>query len=67
MDAPNRLLEAAQEIQRFCRIVKSGRLIDWNEVREDLAALLELKGDTTALGRLDELLAHLSTPQGLDH
>ena len=43
-------------------IVKSGRLIDWNEVRADLAALLELKDDTTALGRLDELLARLSTP-----
>jgi len=43
-------------------IVKSGRLIDWNEVRVDLAALLELKGDTTALGRLDELLARLSAP-----
>ena len=43
-------------------IVKSGRLIDWTEVRADLAALLELKGDTTALGRLDELLARLSTP-----
>ncbi|MFS8085135.1 MAG: hypothetical protein ACMG6H_05855 [Acidobacteriota bacterium] len=43
-------------------IVKSGRLIDWNEVRADLAALLELKGDTTALGRLDELLARLSAP-----
>ena len=43
-------------------IVKSGRLINWNEVRADLAALLELKGDTTALGRLDELLARLSTP-----
>jgi hypothetical protein len=43
-------------------IVKSGRLIDWNEVRADLAALLELKSDTAALGRLDELLARLSTP-----
>ncbi len=43
-------------------IVKSGRLIDWNDVRADLAALLDLKGDTTALGRLDELLARLSTP-----
>lgn len=43
-------------------IVKSGRLIDWNEVRRDLAALLELKGDTTALRRLDELLVRLSTP-----
>ena len=43
-------------------IVKSGRLIDWYEVRADLAALLELKGDTTALGRLDELLERLSAP-----
>ena len=43
-------------------IVKSGRLIDWSEVRADLAALLELKDDTAALGRLDELLARLSTP-----
>ena len=43
-------------------IVKSGHLINWEEVRADLAGLLELKGDTTALGRLDELLARLSTP-----
>jgi hypothetical protein len=43
-------------------IVKSGHLINWEEVRVDLAALLELKGDTTALGRLDELRARLSTP-----
>ena len=42
-------------------IVKSSRLIDWNEVRADLAALLELKGDTSALGRLDQLLSRLST------
>ncbi|MBA3507769.1 MAG: hypothetical protein H0T80_18585 [Betaproteobacteria bacterium] len=41
-------------------IVKSSRLIDWNEVRADLAALLELKGDTSALGRLDQLLSRLS-------
>lgn len=41
-------------------IVKSGRLIDWNEVRADLAALLELKGGTSALGRLDALLARES-------
>ena len=41
-------------------IVKSGRLIDWNEVRGDLTALLELKGDVAALVRLDELLARLS-------
>jgi hypothetical protein len=43
-------------------IVKSGHLINWEEVRADLAALLELKDDTTALGRLNELLARLSTP-----
>ena len=43
-------------------IVKSGRLIDWTEVRTDLAALLELKGDTAALGRLDKLLARPSSP-----
>lgn len=41
-------------------IVKSGRLIDWGEVRADLAALLELKGDISALGRLDELLVRHS-------
>lgn len=41
-------------------IVKSGRLIDWNEVRADLAALLELKGDRSALGSLDALLARES-------
>lgn len=45
-------------------VVKSGRLIDWNEVRRDLTALLELKGDVAALVRLDELLARLSTRQG---
>ncbi len=42
-------------------IVKSGCLINWNEVRADLAALLELKGDTTALAHLDELLGRHST------
>ena len=40
-------------------VVKSGRKIDWNAVRRDLTELLELKGDTTALARLDELLARL--------
>ena len=40
--------------------VKSGRLIDWQEVRSDLTALLELKGDTSTLTRLDELLARFS-------
>ncbi len=43
-------------------IVKSGRLINWNEVRADLAALLELKGDTAALARLGVLLGRLLTP-----
>lgn len=43
-------------------IVKSGRLINWNEVRADLAALLELKGDTAALARLDVLLGRLLRP-----
>jgi len=38
-------------------VVKSGRLIDWQEVRADLATLLELKGDTSALGHLEELLS----------
>ena len=42
-------------------IVKSGRLINWNEVRADLESLVELKEDSTALGRLDELISRLST------
>jgi hypothetical protein len=42
-------------------VVKSSRLIDWNEVRADLAALLELKGDTSALGRLEKLLVRFAT------
>ena len=37
-------------------VVKSGRLIDWKVVRADLAALLELKGDASALDRLDRLV-----------
>jgi hypothetical protein len=37
-------------------------MINWEEVRADLAVLLGLKDDTTALGRLDELLVRLSTP-----
>ena len=41
-------------------IVKSGHLINWEEVRADLAVLLELNDDTTALGRLDELLVRCS-------
>ena len=43
-------------------IVKSGCLINWEEVRADLAILLDLTDDTTALGRLDEMLARFSTP-----
>jgi hypothetical protein len=42
-------------------VVKSAGLVDWNEVRGDLTALLELKGDVVALERLDELRARLST------
>lgn len=42
-------------------VVKSGGSIDWNEVRAELTALLELKGDVAALMRLNELLARLST------
>jgi len=42
-------------------IVKSGRLIEWSDVRADLAALLQLKGDVAALDRLEELLARLLT------
>lgn len=42
-------------------IVKSGKLIDWDEVRADLAALLELKGDTSGIGRLEVLLSRHST------
>ena len=38
-------------------VVKSGRLIDWAEVRADLTELLELKGDTSALDCLEALLA----------
>jgi len=59
VDAPNRPQDWL-DVEGI--IVKSGRMINWDEVRADLAVLLELKGDTTALGRLDELLARLSTP-----
>ncbi len=42
-------------------IVKSGRNIDWDEVRSDLAELLAIKGDNAALPRLEDLLSrHLS-------
>jgi hypothetical protein len=40
-------------------IVKSGRMIDWKEVRADLGVVLDLKGDRAALGRLEELLSAL--------
>lgn len=42
-------------------VVKSGHLIDWNDVRADLEALLALKGDAAPLGHLDELLSRHST------
>jgi hypothetical protein len=38
-------------------VVKSAHLIDWTEVRTDLKMLLDLKGDTSALERLETLLA----------
>lgn len=41
-------------------VAKSASSIDWNEVRADLTELLQLKGDTPALGRLDEVLARHS-------
>jgi len=37
-------------------VVKSGRLIDWTQVRRELSALLELKGDSAALERLERLI-----------
>jgi hypothetical protein len=40
-------------------VAKSGRAIDWPEVRDELAGLLELKGERAALGRLDELVSRL--------
>lgn len=42
-------------------VAKSASSIDWDEVRADLAELLQLKGDTSALGRLDAVLARHST------
>lgn len=36
---------------------KSAKLVDWAEVRADLGALLELKGDVSALERLEAVLA----------
>lgn len=36
-------------------IRKSGPRIDWNDVRQELAALLDLKGDTETMHRLENL------------
>lgn len=41
-------------------IVRSGRLIDWAEVRTDLSLLLELKGDLETLDRLERLRTQLT-------
>lgn len=41
-------------------VVKSGRLVDWGEVRADLIDLLDLQGNRGALDRLDALLARYS-------
>lgn len=38
-------------------VVKSAHLIDWTDVRADLKTLLDLKGDASALERLETLLA----------
>jgi len=38
-------------------IVKSGKRIDWDDVRRDLAALLELKGDAQPMAKLEAMLA----------
>ena len=38
-------------------VAKSGRRIDWSDVRADLTHLLELKGDNAALGKLNVVLA----------
>ena len=38
-------------------VVKSGKLVDWSEVRRDLAELLDLKGDPESLSRLETILA----------
>ena len=38
-------------------VVKSGKLVDWSEVRRDLAELLDLKGDPASLSRLETILA----------
>lgn len=36
---------------------KSSALIEWQDIRADLMPLLELKGDTDTLGRLERMLA----------
>jgi hypothetical protein len=41
-------------------IVKSGHLIDWDDVRTELVALLDLKGDRSALDQLNALLSRHS-------
>ena len=38
-------------------VVKSGKLVDWSEVRRDLAELLDPKGDPESLSRLETILA----------
>lgn len=48
-------------------IVKSGRLIDWNQVRTDLTDLLELKGDVSTLDRLESLRTRLANRQAGNH
>ena len=42
-------------------IVKSGARIDWDQVRDQLKILLDLKGDLSALDRLDALRARFSS------
>ena len=37
-------------------VVKSGKLVDWSEVRQDLVELLDLKGDRESLSRLETIL-----------
>jgi len=36
---------------------KSGKLVDWIEVRQDLVELLDLKRDSESLLRLEKILA----------
>jgi hypothetical protein len=37
-------------------VIKSGNLVDWSEVRRDLGELLDLKGDTESLSRLETIM-----------